>query len=532
VLIRGATVCDGSGGPARQADVLVRSGRVVAVGEAAAGEADGPVLDAGGLVLAPGFIDLHSHADFTLPTFPRAANSLSQGVTTEVVGLCGFSPAPISPIAERAEQLRDMGRGIGPDLDWGWLTFGDFLDRLDEAHPAVNVVPLVGHGTLRINAMGMQDRPSTPAERESMRTILSEALADGAWGMSTGLIYAPGVFANTDELLDVGESLKQADAIYVSHIRNEGDGLLEAVDEALTIGERLGIRSQVSHLKATGQRNLGLVRAAIEHIESARARGVRAHCDVYPYTAGSTFLHQLLPPWVKDGGIRAMVERLQVANQRQRIRHDLEHGLPGWGSHLHGAGGWHNIMISSVINPRLSWALGRRVSELAPERQADPLDLVLDLLVDDGGATVMVLFIMNETDVADALRYSAAGIGSDQLGVTSDTARVHPRAYGTFTRVLGWGVREQRLFGLEEAVHRMTGLPARIMGIAERGRVSPGAVADLTLFDPNSIRDAATYEEPTRLSEGVAYVFMGGEMAVDRGQVVSLDRGRVLRRGR
>jgi N-acyl-D-aspartate/D-glutamate deacylase len=283
-------------------------------------------------------------------------------------------------------------------------------------------------------------------------------------------------------------------------------------------------------LKATGERNRGKVAGAVQHIEAARARGVRAHADVYPYTAGSTFLHQVLPPWVKEGGMHAMVERLKVREQRQRVRYDIEHGLPGWGNHLEAAGGWHNVLITSVASPERRDAEGQRVSDLATAAGADPLDYTLDLLIADRGATVMVIFTMDESDVRTALQCSVSAIGSDLLGVTSPSARVHPRAYGTFVRVLGWGVRDARLFPLEDAIRKMTGLPASILGLNDRGRIAPGAVADVVLFDPQRVADAATYAEPTRLAQGVEYVLIGGQFAVERGRLVRLDGGRVLRR--
>jgi N-acyl-D-amino-acid deacylase len=528
ILFRGATVHDGTGTPGRQADVLVHDDRIAAVGEA--GLSAERVVEAGGLALAPGFIDMHSHADFTLPAFPAAPNNISQGVTTEVVGLCGFTPAPLSPEPERADQLRDLGRGVGPDLDWSWSSFDSFLDRLDAAKPATNVAPLVGHGALRISAMGMDDRAPKPAELAHMRAELRAALDAGAWGLSTGLVYAPGAFARTQELHDLGEELRRADAMYVSHIRNEGDGLLDAVAEAIAIGQRNGIRTQVSHLKATGKNNEGKTQDAVQLLDTARHSSVRAHCDVYPYTAGSTFLHQVLPPWTKEGGLQRMLERLRVPELRQRIRHDIEHGVPGWGNHLEAADGWHNVLIASVTAPERRAAEGRRVSELAAAARQDPLEYTLDLLLADRGATVMIIFLMAESDVRTALGAPFAAIGSDLLGVTSANARVHPRAYGTFVRVLGWGVRDAQLFPLEEAIHKMTGLPASILGLPDRGRIAVGAVADLVLFDPLRVADTATYEHPTRLAEGVAYVLIGGELAVDAGRLVKLDGGRVLRR--
>jgi N-acyl-D-aspartate/D-glutamate deacylase len=377
----------------------------------------------------------------------------------------------------------------------------------------------------------MDDRAARPAELANMRAELRAALDAGAWGMSSGLVYAPGAFAATDELLVLAEELRRADALYVSHIRNEGEDLFEAVDEAIKIGERHGIRTQVSHLKASGKRNAGSVGGAVERIQSARARGVRAHCDVYPYTAGSTFLHQILPPWTKEGGLQRMVERLRAPEMRQRIRHDIEHGIKGWGNHLEAAEGWHNVLIASVATAERRQAEGRRISELAADARVDPLEYALDLLIADRGATVMVIFLMAEADVRTALSAPFAAIGSDLLGVTSASARVHPRAYGTFVRVLGWGVRDARLFPLEEAIHKMTGLPASILGLHDRGQIALGNVADLVLFDPARVADTATYEEPTRLAVGVEYVLIGGEFALDQGRLVKLDGGRVLRRG-
>jgi N-acyl-D-aspartate/D-glutamate deacylase len=531
-LIRGALVFDGSGAPGVQHDVVIRGSRIAAIGERASSTANGQtrVIDADGLALAPGFIDMHSHADHTLPAFPRATNSISQGVTTEVVGLCGFSIAPVAAVPERAELLREQARGLGPDLDWSWHTFAEYLNRFDAARPSVNIIPLVGHHTLRILAMSVDDRPPTPAELTTMRTALADALAEGAWGMSTGLIYVPGTFATTAELLELAQELARVDGLYVSHLRDESDHLLDAIDEALTIGERSGIRAQVSHLKITAQRNAGRIGAALAGLDAARSRGVRAHADVYPYTAGSTYLHQVVPPSIKAGGVPAMLARLRVPEQRQRIRYAIEHETSGWANQVAAAGGWHNILIASVQTPARQSAEGHRIAELANQAGVDPLDYALDLLLEDRGATTMVVFHMDERDMRAALGWRWSAVGSDQLGVTSPTARVHPRAYGTFVRVLGWGVREARLFSLSEAVHRMTGLPASILGLPDRGRIAPGSVADLVLFDPLTVADAATYEEPTRPARGVEHVFVGGELAVESGAPVRLDLGRVLRR--
>ncbi|MGI9147289.1 MAG: N-acyl-D-amino-acid deacylase family protein [Chloroflexota bacterium] len=528
VLFHGATVYDGSGAAGLVTDVLVGGDKIRAVGPSATALGAQHSIDVAGLALAPGFIDLHSHADFTLPVYSTATNSIAQGVTTEVVGLCGFSPAPLSEQPAFAQQWQAYS--FGQHLSWDWRTFGEFLDQLDAAGPAVNVVPLVGHGALRVAALGLDDRPASLSELETIRAALAEALSAGAWGMSTGLAYAPGVFTPPEELLQLAQELRRSDSLYASHIRNEADHLVESVDEALSLGERLGLRVQVSHLKSVGSRNHGHIGGAVERIASARARGVRVNCDVYPYTAGSTFLHQLLPPWVKAGGTDDMVERLRTPDVRRRLRHELDTGLPGWGNQLESAGGWHNVLIASTGNSRLHSVEGHRVAELAAKDELDPLDWTLDLLIQDRGATVMVLFSMDEADVRAALQSPQAGVGSDQLGVSGPDARMHPRAYGTFARVLHWSLQDPSWMPLETAIHKMTGLSAQIMGLEDRGRIAPGAVADLVLFDPTRVADLATYEDPARHPSGVEYVLVAGCFALERGKLAELGQGKVLRR--
>ncbi len=531
ILFRGATIHDGLGSPARRGDVAVAGGRIVAPDSDAVGPRT-RTIEADGLVVAPGFIDLHSHADWTLPAHPGALNSISQGVTTDVVGNCGFAPAPVSPVGERAAELRLQTAAIGPNLDWSWSTFGSFLDRLDAVRPAHNIIPLAGFGALRTAAMGMDDRPATPGEIAQMRADLDEALDAGAWGMSTGLVYPPGAYADRTEIIAVGEGLRARDALYTSHIRNEGADLVAAVDEAIEIGAALGTRVEISHLKSAGIRNHGRIGLALERIDAARAAGQRVTFDVYPYSAGSTFLTQVLPPWLQDSGQEELIARLRSADVRARLRHELAAGIRGFANYSVASGGWHNILIASVVNQKLRWAEGQTVAALAAARAVDPLDLVFDLLIEDRAGTVMIMFMMDRADMRAALAHPAAGVGSDLLGVTSDTARVHPRTYGTFARILGWAARGEGPLDLAQAIRKMTGQTARTLGITDRGRIAPGLVADLVAFDPARIRDRSTYAQPTRLAEGVEHVLLGGRFAIDGGQVVARNLGRVLRRPR
>jgi N-acyl-D-amino-acid deacylase len=529
LLIRGATVIDGTGSPGVRASVAIDRGRIASV-IASGPEPDAArVVDAAGLVLAPGFIDMHSHADFTLPSYPAAINSLAQGVTTEVIGNCGYSPAPLAADPALAAEQRAECHGLGPDLDWAWRSFGEYLARLDAAQPAVNVIPLVGHGMLRLAVVGAEERAATPAELDGMRTAAAMALAEGAWGMSTGLVYPPGAYAATDEIVAVGEALSPVDGLYASHIRNENDDLAEALNEAIEIGRRLGVAVEVSHLKAAGRQNHGRAAEALAILDGARAAGQRVHHDAYPYAAGSTLLTQLLPPWVHDGGNEAIIQRLGSADVRARIAADVATGLPGWPNYIVATGGWDGILIAAVVDPSLRWLEGKTVARAAAERDMDPLTLALDTMAADRGGTMMIVSLMGQADVDAIIADPSTSIGSDQLGVTTREARVHPRAYGTFVRVLGRYVRERQALDLPTAIHRMTGLPAAALGLTDRGRITSGAVADLVLFDPTTVADASTYTDPTRAAIGVQAVLLAGTFAVEDGEPVRPSLGRVLR---
>ncbi len=531
LLIRGATVYDGTGSPGVPADVGVRGGRIAAAGSNLPRDGFDRILDAGGLAVAPGFIDLHSHSDFTFPAFPDSPGQVSQGVTSELIGHCGDTPAPLSSDPVRRQQLIDYEIAAGPDLAWDWTSFASYLDVLEGARPAVNCLPLVGHTALRVAAMGMDERPPGPGELDAMRVGLREALAAGAWGMSTGLSYAPGQWATADEIVAMASPLTETGALYVSHTRNEADELLSAVDEALAIGDALGVPVQVSHLKACGARNFGRTRDALAAIEAARTRGVRATCDMYPYEAGSTYLSQILPPWTFDGGVDRLLERLRSREVRQRIRHDIEFGLPGWGNLGKAAGGWDKILINGTREPGAAWARGHFVSDLLAGSAADRdgLDLVCDLLLADGGASTMAIFMMDMADVREVIASPFCGVGSDLYAVTSADAANHPRCAGSFARVLGPWVRDG-LLPLSEAIRKMTSLPADVIGLADRGRIAPGLVADLVVFDPATVTDNATWEDPAALATGIEAVLLGGRVAIEGGRPVDLRLGRVIRR--
>ncbi len=361
-----------------------------------------------------------------------------------------------------------------------------------------------------------------------MRAATADALADGAWGLSTGLVYPPGSFAGTDEVVAIGEAVREVGGLYFSHIRNENDGLAGALAEAIEIGRRLGIRVQVSHLKAAGLPNHGRAAEALGLLADARASGVAVMQDVYPYTAASTLLSQLIPTWVHADGSEALVERLRSPVVRARIAAEIRDGLPGWPNYVRSSGGWGQIMVAAVVDPGLKGYEGVTLEAAGRREGRDPLDVTLDLLIADRASTTMIITMMDQADVDAILADPCSVIGSDQFGVVDPEARVHPRAYGSFARVLSTAARGTAPIDLPTAVHRMSGLPAQILGLADRGRIEVGAIADLVVFDPATIEDRATYRDPTRLAAGVEAVIVDGRIALERGEPGAERFGRVL----
>jgi N-acyl-D-amino-acid deacylase len=522
--IEGATVIDGTGTPGARADVGVRDETIVAVGDLSREHA-GSTLNATGKVLAPGFIDMHSHSDWRLWANRRAESKIRQGVTTEVVGNCGFSPAPVT--AEFRDDLRGFALYVPSGMDFQWPSFGDYLRALDADGTALNVAHLVGHGTLRIAAMGFARREPTGGELTRMQRMLGDAMSDGAWGLSTGLIYAPGSYATTEEIVAVAHAAARARGFYASHIRGEGATLLEAVAEAIRVGREADMPVQVSHVKAAGRPNWGNVPRALALIDAARAEGLDVRADVYPYTASSTTLRTLLPDWALEGGIDAMLKRLADPAERARIRTAVE--SPSAESIVSRVG-WDSVLVSYCA--RRKDAEGKRLSEIAAARGLDPIDAALELIVDEAGKAYMILFQLDESDLRAALVHPHVMIGSDGSALAPHgplgEGKPHPRSYGTFPRVLGEYVREQRTLPLASAVHKMTGLPAARLGLRNRGLVRTGARADLVVFDARRVADRATYEDPHRYPEGIEHVIVNGRFVIKHGEHTGSLPGKVL----
>ncbi len=523
IKIAGGQLIDGTGAPARGGDLGIAGDAIAEIGDLSR-EPAGRTLSAAGLAVMPGFIDMHSHSDWRLWANPRAESKIRQGVTTEVVGNCGFSPAPVSD--EFREEMKGFALYLPPGMDFSWRGMGDYLRRYGDLGVALNVAQLVGHGTLRLAAMGFARRAPTARELVTMERLMDESMAAGAYGLATGLIYAPGSYAATEEIVAVARRAAARGGFYASHIRGEGPTLLDAVSEAIRVGREGGLPVQVSHIKAAGRPNWGKVKDALALIDAARADGLDVMADVYPYTASSTTLRTLLPDWALEGGIEAMLARLADASVRARIRAELM----GGSAILTRGLGWEDIMVA--YSPARPEAQGRRLSEIAAAWNQDPLDAAIELIAAERGKGYMILFQLDEPDLRRALGHPQVMIGSDgsALAVEGELGqgKPHPRSYGTFPRVLARYVREQALLPLEEAVAKMTGLPARRLGLRDRGVLAVGAKADIVALDPARVQDLATYEEPHQYPTGIAYVLVNGRVVIEGGEHTGALPGRVL----
>ncbi|MBM3529097.1 MAG: D-aminoacylase [Alphaproteobacteria bacterium] len=524
ILIKGGTLYDGAGGKGVPGDLAVADGRIAAVGRV-----DGTatkVIDAAGLAVAPGFIDIKTHSDFTLPINPKAESKVRQGVTTEIIGHCGFSVAPCLP--GKVELLKDYLSPSAPWTPFRELTFPQYLDTFPKT--SVNAGMLVGHNTLRLMVMGMADRAPTKAELDAMIALLEDGLRAGALGMSSGLFTPPGSYAQPEEMHAFGRVLKKHNAAYFTHLRDESNQVLDAVQEAIDMAEQCGVHVEIVHFKCSGMDNWGKARDALKMISGARARGLDVDCDAYPYAAGSNPLKNLLPQWVQSGGVDAMLKRLKENDTRRKIAADIEReGLNNWGR----IPDWDCVRIS--ISPNLPQHAGRTILELAKERRADPVDTLCDYLVNDKGATRVLVTSISEDDIEHIVASERALIGSDgncvaPYGVVGK-GMPHPRFYGTFPRIIHHYVRERGALPLEHAIHKMTGATARALKLKDRGLLKEGFRADVAVFDPEDFRDRATYADPHQFPSGArTCVIVNGTMVVENARHTEALPGAVLRR--
>ena len=518
LLITNARLIDGSGGPSTSGSVGVRDGRIAAVGRAS-----GPAtrtIDAAGRVLAPGFIDPHSHSDYSLLTDGNAESKIRQGVTTEVIG----ESASVAP--QRPSESRP------------WTDFTGYFAAVGKSKISVNLLSYVGLGQVREFVMGNDERAPTPAELATMTGLVQDAMKQGAYGASTGLIYSPNAYAKLDELIALSKPAGAAGGIYASHLRYDGEKLRDGIEEAIAIGEGARIPVHVFHLKVTGASNFGRMKEVIAIVEAAQKRGLEVHADQYPYVASSTGLSQTIPPWAHEGGGARLAERLQDPETRARIRKEMDDPHPTWENRLISAGTWHNVQIASVpaqtgVESGYKRYEGKRVDEAAREAGKDPYDFVFDLLIANRGSVSCVWFIINEDDLKLAMRQPWVSIGSDGSALATSgplrTGVPHPRNFGTFPRVLGKYVREEHVLTLEQAVHKMTGLTAKQMHIADRGLIKEGFAADLVIFDPATVADRATFSDPFQYPVGISTVVVNGRVVLDNGRHTGERPGVVIR---
>jgi len=519
LLITNGEIIDGLGVQRYRANVGIKGDSINYIGtnEPEASE----IIDASGLVVTPGFIDIHTHEDIWLLHDPSGVEKLCQGVTTLIVGNCGFSAAPLLPGKEKLVQDESILNFANVTCEWH--TMDEYLLRLESVHPGVNVGTLVGHNVIRLNVIGLENRCPSENEFEKMEELIHDAMIDGALGLSTGLIYVPGIYSETNELIRLSKIVAKDDGVYVSHIRGEGSALESAVQEALRIGLEAKVPVQISHHKASGRDNWGKVQKTLRAIEVARADGLDVAFDVYPYNAGNTGLVTLIPSWVFSNGPTSAEDRMTDPRTRMKIVSEMltkdaheERPLVDTGS--------ENIIISYCkSNPTLE---GKSLATIANENHSNPAVAVLDLIQKYGRSILVILFEMSEQDVENVVRHPLSMIASDSV---NPTGKPHPRVYGTSSRILAKFVREKHQLTLEDAIRKMSSMPASRMGLRDRGVIKTGYKADIVVFDPAAVQDRATFTESNQLAEGMSYVFVNGKKALENTKVTPERAGKVLR---
>jgi len=525
IVLHGGRIVDGTGSPWRRGDVAIDGSEIAALGPP--GSLDGDeVVDVSGRAVAPGFVDIHTHSDFTLPANRDAHSKVRQGVTLEVVGNCGISAAPrYGDAAENVDGWFEA-RGLSGTVSLDWESMAEYFETLEAGGLSLHVASLVGHGNVRAAVLGNGDRQPDEDELDEMRALVDEAMEEGAVGLSTGLFYPPGSYADTDEVAALATVAADHGGFYATHMRSESDELIESVEETLEIGRRADVPVQISHHKAVGPDNWGKIRYTLRRMELARERGVDVQCDQYPYVASSTSLGALLPNWAHDGGDEALLDRLRDDETRRRLAESLAESYEGR---------WDDVLVTNVQNPALKDAEGETIAALAArdDEEREPATLLLDLVRDDENRTSHVNFGMDETDVRTVMEHPLTMVGSDGSSLTPEgplgDGVPHPRNYGTFPRVLGHYARDEEVLSLEEAVYKMTGLPAARMGLEDRGVLKRGLAADVTVFDPETVAQTGDFLAPAQYPAGVDHVLVDGTFVVRDGDHTGARPGSVVR---
>lgn len=526
LLIRGGTVYDGSGGEPYAADIGVRGDKIALIG-AADGAQAGETIDASGLVVAPGFINMLSHSYHSMLHERRSLSELTQGVTTQIFGE-GHSMGPLT--AEMRQRMQDATSDRTFDIAWSSLA--EYLAYAESLGISQNVASYVGATTLRICAVGQDNRPATDAELDVMRGLVRDEMSAGALGIGTSLIYPPAFFASTEELIELCKTAAPYRGKYISHMRNEGNELIEGIEELVRIGREAGVPAEIYHLKAAGRNNWHKEDRAIEVVEQARTAGERVTADMYTYTAGSTGLSNAIPPWFHDGGPRKLFERLEDASARSEMRRAIEETDDGWENLYRAAGGAGGVLVLGVRKEANRVYQGKTLTQVAEMMGTDPIEALMNLVMRDRSRIDTAYFMIDEENLRKQLRLSWVSFGSDARSMAAEgdflDAPTHPRAYGTFARLLGKYVREERIISLPEAVRRLARLPADNLELDRRGRIEEGYFADIVVFDPATVADRATYDNPHQYSVGVRDVIVNGRPALRDGEHTGTFPGRAL----
>jgi N-acyl-D-amino-acid deacylase len=527
LLIRGGTIYDGSGGEGFTGDVAIAGDRIAYVGPAAPGDAR-RVINAAGQAVAPGFINMLSWSNESLLIDGRGQGELRQGVTLEVMGE-GESMGPLTPTMKE-EMIAQQG-----DLKYPveWTTLGEYLETLERKGISLNVASHIGAATARVNLLGNADADPTPEQLAAMQDVVRRTMEEGALGVASSLIYVPGIFAETDELVALASTAARCGGIYATHMRSEGRQLLEALEETIEISRRSGAPAEIYHLKAAGRENWPRLEQAIARIESARREGLRITTDMYSYPAASTGLDAAMPPWVQEGGNAAWYARLRDPAVRARVAEEMRRDGEGWSNTLREAGGAENVLIVGLRNPALKPLIGKTLAEIATLRGTTPEEAAMDLVAEDESRVQSVYFLMSEDEVRRKVALPFMSFGSDGTAVSAEGVfqknNLHPRGYGNFARVLARYVREEKIVPIAEAVRRMSAHPAAVLGLADRGRLREGHFADIVVFDPATIQDHATYREPHQYATGVSHVIVNGVPALEDGEPTDARPGRFVR---
>ncbi|MHA1740104.1 MAG: N-acyl-D-amino-acid deacylase family protein [Candidatus Heimdallarchaeota archaeon] len=535
IIIKNGKIIDGTGNPGFFADIGINNGRITFIGSLDEKAKAEQILDAKGLVVSPGFIDIHSHSDYTIPFDPMAESTIKQGITTMVVGMCGAALAPVNP--EKQELFdKEFSMSAPPNEAYNvtWTKYSEYLDAMEKLGCSTNVAFLMGFGMIRMAAMGYDERKPTESEMQYMKDSIRDGMKAGAFGMSTGLIYTPQAYADTKEVLELAKVVAEFNGLYFSHIRNEGEKVLEAIQEVIDIVEQSGcVGGQIAHHKVSGRKSWGLSKETLKLIEEANERGISITCDQYPYNRGMTSLITLLPPWSHEGGPEKLLKRLKDPKERKKIKEDSFEGT-NFESFIKNTG-WGCIYVASLETEKWKDVIGKSLEVIAKELGMDDVfDVLCEILIDEEAKGSMTIESMADKDIKRIMkaRYTMVGTDGSSVSPTGPLSygKPHPRFYGTYPRILGKYVREEGLMTIEQAIRKMTSFPAQRLGILDRGLLRENNWADIVIFNPKTIIDKATFLDPHQFPVGIEFVIVNGDLVVSKGEHQTNLPGKVLRK--